>query len=288
MRRPRSLPCRSRRAVRRGVHGDPAARHGGRGRRNAKPAPKVSRSDGLPLDQGAARVVPLRVRRRAIPQQVGDFSADVIERLGQVIGLQRCGDRERTWPATAVEVAANPVGEPFFLAQPGVEPGCELTAQDLVEDHQGIMIGRRAWGPGVPDPDDGLRRARAVHKQDSGPAQTSGVGQGGQSVGGSRPAGKRSFKKREDVGGRLRPRRPRWPRYRAYNACRETAPRCPGSAAAPSLPHRRMRSNTGASSHKRREGRPARRGVLPNRAPPASSRGFARRSGRIRRTGTRG
>ena len=77
---------------------------------------------GLALDQGAAGVVELGVGRRAIVEQGQDLAAEVVERLGQAVGLERGGDRERAGASAGVEVAADAVGEALLLAKLGVEP----------------------------------------------------------------------------------------------------------------------------------------------------------------------
>ena len=44
---------------------------------------------GLPFDQGAAGVVQLGEGRRAVADQGLDLMAEVVERIGQPIGLER-------------------------------------------------------------------------------------------------------------------------------------------------------------------------------------------------------
>ncbi len=110
---------------------------------------------GLPFDQRAAGVVEFGVGRRPVAEEGQDLAADVVERLGQPVGLERGRDHERAARPTELEVAPDPVGEPLLLAELGVEPRGELAAEDLVPDRQvGVSRGRagasRAGRPGPP------------------------------------------------------------------------------------------------------------------------------------------
>ena len=76
----------------------------------------------LAFDQGPASVIQLGLGRRPAANQSHQLMVDVVEGVGELVRLQRGGDRERALTQAGVEVAANAVGVALLLAELLVEP----------------------------------------------------------------------------------------------------------------------------------------------------------------------
>ena len=234
---------------------------------------------GLALDQGAAGVVEFGGRRRAVADQRLDLAAEVVERLGQPVGLEAAAIDERPRAAAAVEMAPDAVGEPFLLAELGIEPRRELAAEDLVQDQHVGVIGVEPRHADVADPHHRLGRAGAVEQQEPGavaPRRGSGVGRRDLGAGPVREPG-------VEAAGDLRRGRRRRPRRRRRGPGRGSAlvelPRGRrGRAWRPSP--RRRRSATGRGG--RAVERPEQAAVAPRarrcRARPSARPGSGRGS----------
>jgi hypothetical protein len=109
----------------------------------------------LSLAERAACVLQLILGRRAACDARTELEADVVECLGEPVALDGRADREGPRAPAALEVAPCAVREPTLLAQFGVETGCELPPEDLVED-QDLSLAGQPPSPTWPRPDDRL------------------------------------------------------------------------------------------------------------------------------------